>query len=402
MTAAPLALLLLFAPPDWVDRARSAPPEFAARLLLKGAAETRDRTQRAALIEEAFAFATRAAVPWQLLTVAPPDSLANRRASAGNEHMDALSLERQAIDAMLNVDPARAQQLALSLPVPTPEPAKCSDSTAARLDDYYGIVLTMASRGFTAKQRQDGRHLSYLIGVLAASTSPGQLFGAVQLVAAYPAADANESQALIAALAASLRASPPNPRAWSLVPSLADELKSLRRRANSPDLDLAAEAFLKTQSDAEPCTAPDYGLLFNSGEARQLRQALQLLRRQADQSTADWSASFKSLLSQVDSWREEVGASDLALFHMRALSYTALLDVASTDEQLTSVLGSFIPFLRDTPAKQTVPGEWLIHFRRAVAPRAPGGVRSTAIALNEIRRSGDMLMNLLAEAGETR
>jgi hypothetical protein len=392
---APLVLLALLAAPDWVDRARSAPPEFAAQLLLRAAAEEKSRPKRIELIDEAFRFATRATVPWPVIARPNSLTLSGRRAEANNQHLDALSLEVRAIEAMLAVSPARAQDLAVTLPVPAPPRPTCQEASAARLHQYYGLALTIASRGFTAKQREEGRHLTYLLGILAASTSPEQLVAATAMVRAFPAATITEQQALTSTLAASLRAAPASPRAFSLTPDLETELDELRRAVRSTDLDQAAETYLKTQRDAQACTAPDNDAFFEHGAGRSLRDVLAAPRRAG-------IAGLRSVLNQIDGWRDQEGTPPLALFHMRALAYSWLLDHASADEDLSAILSSFIQFLRDAPEKFTAPGEWMVHLRRATAPIAPGEVRSARIALDEIRRAGDPLMNLLADSGELR
>jgi hypothetical protein len=41
----------------------------------------------------------------------------------------------------------------------------------------------------------------------------------------------------------------------------------------------------------------------------------------------------------------------------------------------------------------------MLYFQRMVMPWSPGGMKSVAAAKEEIRRSGDGVMNLLVDAG---
>jgi hypothetical protein len=101
----------------------------------------------------------------------------------------------------------------------------------------------------------------------------------------------------------------------------------------------------------------------------------------------------------VEEWRKEEGAQAMALFHMKALMYRGLLDVAVTEPLLANIMSSFVRFLRDAPEKTESPAEWMLHFQRMVQPWSPGGMKGVAIAKEEIRRSGDGVMNLLVDAG---
>ena len=68
---------------------------------------------------------------------------------------------------------------------------------------------------------------------------------------------------------------------------------------------------------------------------------------------------------------------------------------------MNAVLPSFVSFLSTASAKTETPAEWLMHFRRVTLPWAPAGMKSVEVARREIRRSGDAVMNLLLDAGES-
>jgi len=392
-----LVLALLTDPPaEWMDRVYAAPPEIAASLLCRHL--DGDRAKRAAQLEEIFRLAGQAKMPFPVMAQANSDTLAGKLMEARMERLDGLGLQVNAVGTMMSVNPQRALEMALEMPVPVPPPVTCKDAGVAQLDQYYGLVLGTALRGFTARQREDGRHMQYLQGVIYSSTRPEQLQGAVALVRRYEGTE-EEQTALIAALATSLRAATANPRAFGSTPALAMELEALQKRVKSPVLDEAFAFYMKTQLSEEACEAPVNFAFWESGESREIMKELARLRPTQAKPDADWQSRFTATLHRIESWQRDRETPAMAHFHMKALAFRGLLDVAATDDLLAPVLGSFISFLKDAPAKTESPAEWLIHFRRATAPWAPGGPKSMEIAKQEIRRGGDTVMNLLLDAG---
>jgi hypothetical protein len=312
--------------------------------------------------------------------------------------LDGLGLQVQAVQTMMTVNPARGREMALEMKIPSPPPATCERIEVPILDQYYGLALMLAKRGFTAKQREDGEHLRFLLRVVSASTSPEQLQGVVSLLRQY-GGDEEERGALLAALGASLRLSAPNPRAFAATPALEMEMEQLRKQTGDAGLAEAWAAFLKTQKDAKACEQPGNFLFWETGTGQELQMQLNRLRPAPVSPGADWEARYVAVLHSVEEWREEEDAPPIAHFHMRALAYRALLDMAMTDGLLASVMSSFVQFMRSAPAKTESPAEWMIHFQRMVLPWSPGGMKTPAKAKEEIRRSGDAVMNLLVDAG---
>lgn len=394
-----LALLFFLQPPppeDWLQRIYVAPPEIGARVLLNHLSP--EKTKRAAQLEEAFRLAGQAKMPYPVMAQAPADSLAGKKMEARLTRVDGLTLQVHAVQTMMSVNPARGREMALEMRVPTPPPATCAEPAVAVLDQYYGLALQTARRAFTAQQREDGEPLKYLMGIVIASTTPEQLQGAVSLLRQYGGSD-EERAVLLGALMAALKAAPANPRAYSATPALAEEMAVLRKHSANPGLDEAWEAYRKTQEKAEPCEAADNYVFFDAGTGRELRRELARLRPVPAEADADYEARVMALLHRLEEWREEEDAPPMALFHMKGQMYGSLLGHAVTDALLRSIVASFVQFLRDAPAKTDSPAEWMLHFQRLVMPWSPGGMKSVAIAKEEIRRGGDGVMNLLVDAG---
>lgn len=391
-------------PEDLVQRASQAPPEIAAWLLLKQVTPDRmpSKERRMAVLEEVFDLASRASMPYPLVRASAEvtfDSVAGKRQEASLQNLDGLGLQVRAVLAMMNLNPARAQEMALSMQVPVPPKTTCADLLVARVDEYYGLALAIARRGFTAKQREEGRPAQYLAHIVAMSASPGQLLGAVRLVSQFEANEKDRA-ALIAALGSAMRTAPAEPRAFAAVPELEEEVEGLVRQ--SPEggpLAEAYKAYVGVQT-AKPCAADEApATLLSKGTAKELTRALSA--KPENPAEDDRQARFTVVLHRVESWRPEQGQEAMEFFQSKAAVYRSLLDAAPDDALLNGTIASFVGFLRDTPVKAENPAEWMAQFRRVLQPWAPAGQRSVAMAREEIRRSGDALMNLLSESGES-
>ncbi len=386
-------MALLVQSPPWMENIYSAPPEIAARLLQDHLDP--DRAKRAAQLEEVFRLAGQARMPYPLMAQAPPDSLAGRQMEARFTRLDGLTLQVEAIMTMMSVNPARGRDMALSLAVPAPPPPGCDQAAAPILDKYYGLALMMARRGFTAKQREDGDHLRYMLRIIAASTSPEQLQGAATLVRQYEGT-AEEEGALLAALAASLRLSAANPRAYAATPALEAQMGPLRRR---PGMEDAWQAYVKTQTSAKPCEGTGSPVFWEAGTGAELFKASARLHPVPAKADSDYEARILALLHRVEEYREDDEMPPMGVFHMRSSLYLVLLNHSITPELQRQVISSFVQFLRDAPAKLDSPAEWMLVFQKMILPTSPGGMAAVAIAREEIRRGGDGVMNLLVDTG---
>lgn len=376
-----------------MERAAAAPPEIGAWLLLKQATVDRvpAKERRIALVEEAYRLAGQARLRYPLARATAEvrsDTLAGQRVEASQLHLDGLSLHVRAVLAMMSLDPAKSLQMTLEMPMPTPPRAACADQVIARVDEYYGLALRMAERGFPAKQRAEGRPLVFLTRVVAESTGPQQLLGAARMLAAYRGSE-DERAALTAVLAGSLMSAPADPRAYAAVPELAEAVQRVG------GLDEAYAAFVKTQ-EARACPAETSAEgLWAESESKALALTFTGLRTERG---GDWAERFAAVLHRVESLRAEQGEDPLAFFEKKAGLYRMLLDLGPEDRLLASMLGSFADFLRGSGEKTEHPAEWLAQFRRLLQPWAPAGVQSVEMARVEIARGGDAVMSLLAEA----
>lgn len=394
----PLLLAALLAPPqpDWIERVYALPPEIAASLLLEAVA--RHNLHRPDLIEDAFRFAARAQMRYPEIAAVSPESAEARRVEASFEHLDALTLQTRAVQAMMRLAPARALELALEIPVPSPPRATCGAPTLPSLNEYYGLALQMAQRGFPARQRLEGRHLDFLLRIISSSTTTAHLAGAASLVQLYPATE-EELPALLSALATAFRSTTAHPREAALLQPIRDAVAQIATRPGGETVKDAFDAFERSLGDQEPCPDNAGFLLWKSGAGPGLRDEVAALRNPSE--TEPQETRYLTLLHRIESWQGEKETPVMAHFHMKSMLYRELLDMAPSQAALAALISSFVQFLDASPAKTLSPAEWIVHFRRLLLPWAPAGLASVSIARAEIRRTGDPVMNLLIDAAPT-
>lgn len=294
---------------------------------------------------------------------------------------------------MLRADPRRALELALEMPAPAPEPLTCSAASLPLLERYYLLALQMTQRGFPASQRAEGRHLDYLLRVIASSSTLAQLAPAAQMTALYDGPE-EERTALRAALAGAMHGARVSAREREYLEQIRE---AVSRMAAGEGGQAVAEAFAALEEaamEAEPCGDEAGFPLWEHAEAAQLREAVASYRRSREARERE----FLELLRRIEDWRGEKGAPAMAQFHRKALLLRELLEAAPTEASLAALISAYVRFLAAASAKMESPAEWVVHFRRLLLDSSPLGRRSVEIAIAEIRASGDPLMNLLVDA----
>lgn len=379
------------AEPEWLPRISAAPPEIGASLLLK--VVSKQRLERPDLIEDAFRLAAQAKMRWPEAAAVSPESMEARRVEASFEHLDALTLGARAVEEMLRVDPRRALELALEMPAPAPGPLTCSAASLPVLERYYQLALQMALRGFPASQRAEGRHLDYLLRVIASSSTLAQLAPAALMTALYDGPE-EERTALRTALAGALHAARVSAREREYLEQIHEAVSQMAAVEGGEAVAAAFGALEEAAAQAEPCSDEAGFPLWEEGEAAGLREAVVLYRRRREPREKE----FLELLRRVEEWRGGKGSPPMAQFHRKALLLRELLEAAPTEASLAALISACVRFLAAAPAKTESPAEWAVHFRRLLLDPAPLGRRSVEIAIAEIRASGDPLMNLLVDA----
>ncbi len=189
-----LALLPTLAagqPPDLIDLARQAPPEFFADAVIKlvEAGKAPDAVQRRSLLIEAFDAAKHSQERMRLVAMPglPSDSRAGLRDAAAMLGLDAYSLEARVAALLAQTDPGKARDLFLSIEPPDLKPRPCEDPMIDDASAYYEMAGSVAA--------QD------LIPVLGRANSPGELASFAKVLGKASAVPPDEFRLLIGVLA---------------------------------------------------------------------------------------------------------------------------------------------------------------------------------------------------------
>jgi hypothetical protein len=177
-----------------VDLARGTAPEIFANTIVK-LVESGKITQRelqVELLEEAFQAAGSAVEPVRLVAIpgTPPDTREIYRSKAGELGLDAISLQARILRNLLTVDRGRARELFDQVAHPVLDPRPCEDALVANVDPYYVIAGAIAQSAFTAEEKERGAQVQFLVGLLTAAKSPGELAafaGAIENITFTPA-----------------------------------------------------------------------------------------------------------------------------------------------------------------------------------------------------------------------
>ena len=188
----------------WIDQARGLPAEFHSDLLLRIArsALVPEAAGKERLIEEAFWSGGHAFLPYlQYADGRRFDSVAAEGVRANG--LEALTLQSNAVQAMLPLNAARALRLFQEIEPPHLADPGCASAFTPNLDIYFQTAALLFQRAFTAAQRgkaEDELLLQQIIGSLEA---PAQVPDAVELLGALKL-KAEQRRELLALLSARL------------------------------------------------------------------------------------------------------------------------------------------------------------------------------------------------------
>jgi hypothetical protein len=185
---------LLDAVQSVVDLARGAAPEIFADTIVKlvESGKIPHRELQVELLEDAFQAAGSATEPVRLIAIpgTPPDTREIYRSKAGELGLDAISLQARILKNMLTVDRAKGRELFDRVAHPVLDPRPCEDALVADVAPYYEIAAAIAQSAFTAEEKERGAQVQFLVGLLSAAKSPGELAafaGAIENITFTPA-----------------------------------------------------------------------------------------------------------------------------------------------------------------------------------------------------------------------
>jgi hypothetical protein len=162
----------------FINSVRSAPPEFAADILIRLAASEniKDPLWKRELLEEAFRTAVGAQQPVKRVYFSPNpvDTRAGYRAYGFDMKLDVLSLQCRAVDEMLAIDKLKARELFSEMPKPELPPLDC-DALAYEVGDLYITLKKIVQNTFNAEEIQRNEDIGFLDTYLGNLASPAQV-----------------------------------------------------------------------------------------------------------------------------------------------------------------------------------------------------------------------------------
>ena len=105
-----------------------------------------------------------------------------------NQGLDRLTLQTEAVEAMLPLEPGAAREAFNRIPYPDPGTLGCAAGLIPDVAFYFSAAGSVAARSFTREQRKWRDDVEFLRGVIARVTSPVQIGPAVMLAARNKAA----------------------------------------------------------------------------------------------------------------------------------------------------------------------------------------------------------------------
>lgn len=171
-----------------VIAARSAPPEFAARALIRLATriEGLERRERSALLKEAFEVAAAAPEPLPMRAIPGPlgGTRAQERGLASSTGIDRLTLQAKALFALLEVDPAAVRPLFDTMAAPRMAAAACRDALLPNPAKWFELVSALPRARWTAEEVAREAHIAALESAVRGIASPVEIAPALDAIAA--------------------------------------------------------------------------------------------------------------------------------------------------------------------------------------------------------------------------
>ncbi len=171
-----------------VDTAARAPAELGAHLLLRMVESklVADREWRAELLDQAFRMAAGAKHPLGIAFVVGvaqgTDSDIGVLTSALQPGLDQLSIRCRAVTEMLAIESTRARELFNGIPRPRLPTLSCADAFTYRFGIYYRTAEAVFEKGFTPRQRAEGRDTVFLDQMIRGIASSLELESAVEIL----------------------------------------------------------------------------------------------------------------------------------------------------------------------------------------------------------------------------
>jgi hypothetical protein len=417
------------------DQARNLPPEFAADVLLKLAASplANDPKWKRGLIEDAFLSAAHAQSPYR--------KLGDNRVSLDavlSLHLEALTLQTGAVEAMLALDPPRAVTMFQDIPAPELPKLSCQQALTPDVSAYYQTAINIFTSAFTPEQRGKEEDIQFLRARIAAVQSPSQVVPALKLLDQVELSPRTRAE-LVALFAIALDRIHGGDREFAAseallmgaaVPEMHETafLSTLRayivRHLSGPrcsdqmkggQLPESAAQFNKlisridvTGSQFHPIAADEAAPLRDDGtypppaadqstHGKQVRAAVHALQND-DPSTKEWTEHYYAALKLMESWSTQEEASPEDAAFTLATEYFVLLREFPNGAAQMSAAGSFLHFLEQQYDPAGNRSLWFLEFHLLLnRARSSNGDSDQAWLLDQLLHSRNPVIATYAQ-----
>jgi hypothetical protein len=363
--------------------------------------------------------------------------------------LDRLSLRSRVISDMLPLDAAQGRALFEEIGFPALPPLGCEDSLAYDPRPFYETLDAVARKGFTARERLQGRVSSLLITYVSSVQSHSQVAPTARLLGS---ADLSPEQTrdLTGSFASALRQLRGDERSFAAAVSragkngLTGSLEQLVAKldangVSSRDLIGAAREYLVAnfgglrcsgmtpgQASALPEAVENFNRQFKnrlleaqlspigideirgarispnrtgdspwqSPESKRLAAAMKTLHFGNDRAANPlFFSELGTFLAQLESWNGD-GERDVLFFHEKSIFYEALIDRIPDPNQKSTALESYVRFLEQNylhPSRI----EWFWHARRLLDGYKAANDRTEVLLT--FANSRDSILSLYAE-----
>lgn len=405
----------------FINNARSAPPEFAADLLIRIAQSNKvaNPAWKRELIEEAFRLAPTVQQPirWVTLPSSPTDTRAGFLAYAFELKLDALSLQCRAVKAVLSIDKQKARQLFSEIPRFQLRPLNCEDALVYDVSDFYATLKTIAEAAFSQEEIKSNEPVRLIESYISQIVSPVEIAPVLELIASVRISHSNR-ESLVYVFSKALSSIAGDDRSFTnslysvdrgmkhlitqclqqgipigellrayrtylvrhfSAPRCADNGLILAKRAQSAVIsDFNSNLRLKSEKNILEISADDVkpskvegvvktNIHWQSPKASALLTKIKELRfgsgqtplTAAERDTLDWEAKMSSFLKDLADWKKEDEKSEEDYFHQKCVLFRSLIQLIQKKTAREDVLRSFVEFLNGFDLDRGSRIEWI-------------------------------------------
>jgi len=440
---------------ELANRARAAPPEFTADLLIQLAGRSESLVERRIeWLEDAFRLATvaRRKMPAALdmsvgLFQFTADPTARPRISQ-HPGLDTLTLQSRVVEGLLPLDRERAMILFRSIQLAEPSTSSTCEASNGELTTYYLAAEAAYKQGFTAEERADRRDLDFLIALVSASKSSAGLGGIMNFFR-LPLDDV-AFQRLLSAFASALRSARAEDSVFGIpiTNALIQVIdRAQEHKASVFPLLAAVREFLVRNLSGARCAPPlqpgatlpseaewfnDTLLTYGGNDTAQIRPiearevqpaetranaALRVERPSPDaaglaetvrrlgaqpkgnRGAPQFEDTVRELLRQVNQWRREHTEPENLYVAMAAGMYRQIAAVVTSDVLRRAAIRDHLDLLHRTPLREQSPEAWATEVDGLLSTLQVNDLDLVWFR-EELRTSGDAVMPLIMETRE--